>query len=442
MTNRNIAQILVQPINKFIRNESSAGIILFLSALIAMLWANSAWKESYHHLWEIPLSISLGDFEIKKTLHHWINDGLMAVFFFVIGLELKREVVGGELSEPKNAILPIAAGVGGMLVPAAIFIALNHTPEAAAGWGIPMATDIAFALGIMSLLGERVPVSLKVFLTALAIADDLGAVLVIAFFYTSQIDLLSLITGIGFLGLLLTANLMGIRKTLIYGILGIGGLWIAFLLSGVHATIAGVLAALTIPASTKVNEQEFSQDMEELIQRFREADPNNSPLITAEQLHILEAMKKTCAAAETPLQKLEHGMHGLVAYIVMPIFALANAGIELGENLLQQGFTPLTLAVAVGLILGKLLGITAAVGLLVKTGIAELPPKTSWMHIIGVACLAGIGFTMSLFIAELAYEDLQLINQAKLGVLMASIVAGLIGYFILQRAATGSTAQS
>lgn len=432
MTRKNIAQILLRPINKFIRNESSAGVILFVSALIAMLWANSPWKESYHHLWEIPLSIGFGDFEVKKTLHHWINDGLMAVFFFVIGLELKREVVGGELSNFKNAVLPVVAGVGGMLVPATIFLLLNRNPEAAAGWGIPMATDIAFALGIMSLLGDRVPVTLKVFLTALAIADDLGAVLVIAFFYTSTIDFPSLMTGIGFLGLLLIANITGVRKTLIYGILGIGGLWMAFLLSGVHATIAGVLAALTIPASVKVDEQEFSEDMEELLRRFRAADPNDSPLITAEQLHILEAMKNMCKDAETPLQKLEHGMHGLVAYAVMPVFALANAGIELSGNLLQELLTPLTVAVAMGLAAGKFIGITAAVGLMVKTGITELPQSTSWRQMFGVACLAGIGFTMSLFIAELAYEDQTLINQAKLGVLVASLISGIVGYWLLR----------
>lgn len=429
-----IAQILIRPINKFIRNESSAGIILFVSALIAMIWANSAWKESYHHFWEIPLGISLGSFEVNKTLHHWINDGLMAVFFFVIGLELKREIVGGELSNPKNAVLPIVAGLGGMIVPALIFVTLNKDQAAAAGWGIPMATDIAFALGIMSLLGNRVPIALKVFLTALAIADDLGAVLVIAFFYTSQIDFLSLITGIGFLGLLVIANVMGVRKTLIYGLLGIGGLWMAFLLSGVHATIAGVLAALAIPASVKVDEEEFNADMEELLQKFRSADPNNNPLLTADQLHILEAMKTTCAAAETPLQKLEHSMHGLVAYVVMPVFALANAGIELGDNLLQELFTPLTIAVVIGLVAGKFIGIMLSSGLLIKAGLAELPQHTSWKQMTGVAFLAGIGFTMSLFITELAYNDTQMITKAKLGVLIASLISGVIGYFILRSA--------
>jgi NhaA family Na+:H+ antiporter len=429
-----IAQILIRPINKFIRNESSAGIILFISALIAMIWANSAWKDAYHHLWETPLGISFGGFEVNKTLHHWINDGLMAVFFFVIGLELKREVVGGELSNLKNAVLPIMAGLGGMIMPALIFIVLNNNPSATAGWGIPMATDIAFALGIMSLLGNRVPIALKVFLTALAIADDLGAVLVIAFFYTSKIDFLSLMTGIGFLGLLVIANVMGVRKTLIYGLLGIGGLWMAFLLSGVHATIAGVLAALAIPASVKVDEEEFSDEMEELLQKFRAADPNNNPLLTAEQLHILEAMKQTCAAAETPLQKLEHSMHGLVAYVVMPVFALANAGIELGGNLWQELFTPLTLAVAVGLIGGKFIGIMLSSSLLVKLGWAELPQQTTWKQMTGVAFLAGIGFTMSLFITELAYSDIELIKKAKLGVLFASLVSGAMGYIILRSA--------
>ncbi|WP_448518329.1 Na+/H+ antiporter NhaA [Rhodoflexus sp.] len=431
---RRITKILLQPINKFIRNESSGGVILFLSALIAMIWANSSWRESYHHLWEIPLGISLNGLEVSKTLHHWINDGLMSVFFFVVGLELKREIVGGELSKPQNAILPIVAGIGGMLIPALVFVFINQDKASAAGWGIPMATDIAFALGIMSLLGNRVPLALKVFLTALAIADDLGAVLVIAFFYTSKIDFVSLTTGIGFLALLILANVMGVRKTLIYGILGIGGLWVAFLLSGVHATIAGVLAALTIPASVKVDEEDFLEDMEELLEKFRAADPNNNTLITPEQLNILDAMKSTCKAAETPLQKLEHGMHGLVAYLVMPIFALANAGIELGANLADELFAPLTIAVALGLFVGKFAGIMLFSGALIKSGLAALPQNTNWQQMAGAAFLAGIGFTMSLFITELAYTNIEFINKAKLGILCASLLSGLIGYMLLRTA--------
>jgi Na+:H+ antiporter, NhaA family len=301
-----------------------AVLSLFSSAFIALVISNSPWGDAYHHFWETTFTIGFGDMVLSKSLHHWINDGLMAVFFFVVGLELKREIVAGELSDPKNAVLPIGAAIAGMVVPALIFTFFNFGGDGISGWGIPMATDIAFALGVLYLLGDRVPVSLKIFLTALAIADDIGAVLVIAFFYTSDIHLWNVLIGFGFMGVLMLANILGFRNTLFYAVLGIGGLWLAFLLSGVHATIAAVLAAFTIPVRVKASEVVFSEKLSKLHQAFKEAKPNNQPTITSEQLHILEEIEYLTKKAQTPLQRLEHRMHPLVAFGIMPDFCFGK----------------------------------------------------------------------------------------------------------------------
>jgi len=423
--------ILLKPINSFLKNEIVAGALLFMCAIIAMIWANSPLKENYHHLWETNFTIRFGNFEVSKTLHHWINDGLMSVFFFVVGLELKREIIGGELSTLKKAALPIGAAIGGMVVPALIFFGLNPHGPASSGWGIPMATDIAFALGVLILLGKRIPVSIKLFLTALAITDDLGAVLVIAFFYTSDISFINLAIGGGFMATLIAANYLGVRNTLFYGLVGIGGLWLAFLLSGVHATIAGVLAAFTIPAGTKIDELGFIMKMKGYTKRFEKANPNNSPLITTKQFHIIKEIKTASIHAETPLQRLEHAMHPLVAFIVVPVFALANAGIELSGETFSSLQHPVTIGVVLGLVLGKFVGVAGFSFLLVKTKIAVLPPSVNWTHICGVALLAGIGFTMSLFISELAFTDPKMIHHAKLGIMIASVAAATLGFVLL-----------
>ncbi len=422
---------ILKPINQFLKIQSIAGILLFLCAGTAILWANSPFKESYHHFWENYFTIRFADFEVSKTLHHWINDGLMSVFFFVVGLELKREIVGGELSSVKKAALPIGAAIGGMVIPAIIFIYFNHNSSAVSGWGIPMATDIAFALGVLMLLGKRVPLTIKLFLTALAITDDLGAVLVIAFFYTSDISLFNLMVGGGFLAILILANYLGVRNTLFYAITGIIGLWLAFLMSGVHATIAGVLAAFTIPASTKIDEIGFVRTLRNYTILFKNSPPNKTHLVTPNQLDIIQAIKKECDNAETPLQELEHTMHPLVSYIVVPIFALSNGGIEITVDILNAVSHPVTIGVALGLLLGKFIGVFGFSFLLVKLKFAELPVGTNWKHISGVAFLAGIGFTMSLFISELAFADPQMILQAKLGILVASVTAAIVGFVIL-----------
>jgi len=428
-------EAILKPVNDFIKQETTAGIPLLATAVVAMIWANSPFSEWYHKLWHIPFSVGFGEFVISKDLHHWINDGLMAVFFFVVGLELKREFMGGELSSFKKALLPMTAGLGGMLAPALVYVAFNfNTPETMSGWGIPMATDIAFALGILSLLGNKVPVSLKVFLTALAIADDLGAVIVIALFYTSSISLGNLAIGAAFLAAMLLANFLGVRKPLVYAIIGIGGLWLAFLLSGVHATVAGVLAALAIPATTRIDKKGYLDNLTLLRDKFDAIPASEHNLITAPQLHILENIKSYTRAAETPLQRLEHAMHPLVAFVVMPVFALANAGIELSGEVITELASPVTLGIFFGLVIGKVVGITGMTRLIVMTGLTQLPENITWKHITGAAFLGGVGFTMSLFISGLAFTDAAFILQAKLGIMLASLTAGVAGYLILRSA--------
>jgi Na+:H+ antiporter, NhaA family len=429
-----IDKILILPVMRFINNSTTSGILLFATAVIALFLANSPFQEAYHHFWEHKFSIGYDDFVVSKSLHHWINDGLMSIFFFVIGLELKREIMAGELSRPKDAVLPIFAGLGGMVVPALFYLFVNSSGEETAGWGIPMATDIAFALGILYMLGDRVPVSLKIFLTALAIADDLGAVLVIAFFYTSDISTMSLIVGGIFLAVLILANVLGVRNIVFYGIIGIGGLWLAFLLSGVHATIAGVIAALTIPANVKIQDKQFVIKIKALTKDFEQSAPNNVTLLTHDQLHIVDKIRYYSKAALTPLQRLEHSMHPLVAFVVMPVFALANAGItftgDFSENLLSK----VSLGVIFGLVLGKFIGIVAVSKVLVRLKLATLPDGLNWRHIYGASLLAGVGFTMSLFITDLAFVNPDFIIQAKIGIFIASIICGIGGFLVLRKA--------
>lgn len=418
---------------EFLHHQSTGGILLFASAVAALVWANGPWKDGYHHLWEHTVTLTFDELTLRGTLHHWINDGLMALFFFVVGLELKREVVGGELSRPRDALLPVAAGLGGMLMPAVLYLAFNHSGAAHAGWGIPMATDIAFAVGVMSLLGDRVPTSLKVFLTTLAIADDLGAVLVIAFFYTSDLSLDNLLIGMAFLAVLWGGNRLGVRNPWFYAVFGIAGMWTAFLLSGIHATIAGVLAAFTIPAETRMDEPAFVARIKRHIAAFADLEPNGKPTLSEDQLTVIRHIEVDCERAATPLQRLEKALHPLVAFGVMPLFALANAGVELPDDPLGALTSPVALGVGVGLAVGKPLGIVLTVLLLVRLGVGRLGNGITRAHLVGMGFLAGIGFTMSLFVNELAFADPVLREEAKLGILLASLVAGSIGFLLLRR---------
>jgi NhaA family Na+:H+ antiporter len=422
----------LQPLNHFIAHESTAGLLLFVSALIAVVWANSPFSATYVHLWEHAFAVRLAGYTVANSLHHWINDGLMAMFFFVVGLELKREFMAGELSSPRTALLPLAAAVGGMLVPTLIFVALNPGKPHVTGWGIPMATDIAFVLGILSLLGKRVTVSLKIFLTALAIVDDLGAVLVIAVFYTSNISVVNLGAGGAFLALLLLANYLGIRNSVFYGIVGIGGLWLAFLLSGVHATIAGVLAAFTIPARPKIDERGFTQRLQHYLHDFERIEPNDVTLLEPAQMHVLEQIKRLISAADTPLQRLEHALYPLVSFVVMPVFALANAGISFTTISADALLHPVSVGIFVGLLLGKCSGVVGACWVVTRLGWASFSGDMQWKHLYDLGVLAGMGFTMSLFITTLAYKSEDLIINAKMGILVASLLAGVGGYLLLK----------
>ena len=429
-----VDKLVIEPIERFINNSTMSGVVLFSSALLAVILSNSPWSHEFHAFWKYPLSVGFGDNEISKSLHHWINDGLMAVFFFVVGLELKREIVGGELRDPKNALLPILAAIGGMLIPALFYFFFNTEGLTAKGWGIPMATDIAFALGVLYLLGDKVPLSLKIFLTALAIVDDIGAVLVIAFFYTSEINFMSLATGgVVFVALVLS-NILGVRNTLYYGVLGIAGLWMAFLMSGVHATIAAVIAAMTIPANVRVSEREYMSGLRKLLSQYRHENTTEGPTVTENQLHILEDIRDFSKEALTPLQRLEHRLHPVVAFVIMPIFALSNAGVTFSGKFVDQVMNPVFIGVFVGLLAGKVMGVFGSVYLLSKFNWIKIPKGMNNLHLLGAGFLAAIGFTMSLFISELAFENETYIIQAKMGVLFASVIASFAGYFLIKLA--------
>lgn len=426
---------VTDPIQKFIQQKKSGGIVIGISVILALFLANSPWSEQYFEFFEHTLGFEFdGKSFLTYNIHHWINDGLMAIFFFVVGLELKKEIVGGELSNPRKALLPIAAAFGGVLVPAMIYLALNPSGEVHSGWGIPMATDIAFALSVLYLLGDKIPLSLKVFLTALAIVDDLVAVLVIAFFYTSDISMISLLIGIGFILIMYIGNRMGIRNILFYGILGIIGVWTAFLLSGVHATIAAVLAAFTIPADMKIKENVYINKIQNYLTKFKAIDPNDRvPTLTNDQLYILEEAKKSTNEVIPPLQRLEHAMNPFVNFLVIPIFALANAGVSLAIDTELLFSTNVALGVALGLLIGKVVGVVGITLLLVKLKIAPFPNGMNFKNLFGIGLLASIGFTMSLFITSLAFTHEEYMTQAKIGIFAASIIGGTLGYIILNK---------
>ena len=382
-------------IQEFIRLETSGGVVLMVAAIFAMIIANTPLSATYDLILGTYIKVGIGNFEIAKPAILWINDGLMAIFFFLVGLEIKREVLAGELSSFDKAILPIMAAIGGMAVPGIIFAIVNWgTPENLNGWAIPTATDIAFALGILALIGSRAPIALKIFLLAIAIIDDLGAIVIIAIFYTSELSINALsISMIGFAAAV-ALNRLGIQRTAPYLLVGII-MWVFVLKSGVHATLAGVLIAFTIPLKAKTED-------------------------------------------EALLYKMEHGLHPWVAFLILPVFAFANAGVNFRGIGIDDLLQPLTLGIAVGLFLGKQIGIFLATWIGVKSGIARLPENVSWKHVYGVACLTGVGFTMSLFIGSLAFTTADAMNAVRLGVVLGSVLSGIIGYLLLKSAAHDS----
>ena len=424
-------------ISRFISEEAYGGIILIFATFAALIWANSSFYHSYHHLWhELKVGFAWGEINLIGSLHHWINDGLMALFFFTIGLEIKREIIGGELSSVKKASMPIAAAIGGMLLPASIYalVSINH-PEYINGWGIPMATDIAFALGLLALLGKRVNINLKIFLVALAIADDLGAVLVIAIFYTDTINFNELISAGFFIGVLAIANFIGVRRTSFYALIGFIGVWMAFVFSGVHATIAGVLIALTIPARTKIGENEYVKRLLKCLNKFNKELPSDNSLLTKKQAHLISEIEVLNEKAQTPLQKLEHALHPVTTYFILPVFALSNAGVHIEGSLFEMLLHPISLGIIAGLVLGKFLGISLFSHLAVWLKISALPDGVTWKQIYGVAFLAGIGFTMSIFISDLAFVEEEFKQIAKVGIITASGISTTIGMIWLGRGA-------
>ena len=426
-------QKIATPFEHFLHAQTTTGVILMFTTILALILANSPLSEYYAHFFHTKVDFDVGTWELSHTIHHWINDGLMAIFFFIIGLEIKREVTVGELSNIKAAILPILAAIGGMVFPALIYLSINSGTAGANGWGIPMATDIAFAISALVLLGKRVPPALVTFLVALAIVDDLGAVLVIALFYTEQIHMVPLmLSGAAFL-ILVVFNRVGIHMILPYFIVGLF-LWFFMLESGVHATIAGVIAALAIPSKPKLSAVGFRKDAKRLLDEYDTYPMDNKHGMNERQKAILLKLQSNINAIGTPAARLERDLHLPVALIVIPLFALANAGIAIDFSSIGATIKePVSMGIMAGLIFGKVIGIFGVAWLAIKLKIATLPQGSSMSQIFGVAFLAGIGFTMSIFVADLAFiNNPELIFQAKVGILSASLFAGLFGYFWLR----------
>lgn len=432
---------LLSSLQQFIRDQGGSGLVLLLATALALLWANSPWGASYDALWHIPVSFSIGNWTLSESLHYWINDGLMVVFFFVVGLEIKREFLVGELARPRQAMFPIVAALGGMLVPALIYTVFNLQSDAGHGWAIPVATDIAFALGVLSLLGRRVPFALKLFLTAVAIVDDIGAVLVIAIFYSNELNWLALGAAAVVLLALMLLNRLTVRNPLPYALLGIL-LWLAFLGSGVHATLAGILLAATIPTNPRIDGASFLRRSTSYLEKFEKAGEHGPSILTnREQRSAVRELEQVAESVTSPLQRLEHALHPWVAFAIMPIFALANAGVRLQGDIGAALTSSIGLGVILGLVLGKQIGITLFAWLFTRTGLASKPRGLSWRHIYGAAWLGGIGFTMALFITNLAFNEAELIETAKLAILSASLISALGAIAVLWNARKKETGE-
>ena len=436
----------------FLHHDMVGSAFLLLATVIAIIIANSSLNEAFHHFWETPFGFLFGEHgEYTKTLHHWVNDGLMAIFFFLVGLEIKRELLAGELNSRRKAMLPVAAAVGGMIVPAIIYALINKGEVTASGWGIPMATDIAFAAGCITLLKKWGPASLMIFLVALAIVDDLGAVTVIAIFYTDTIDFAPLIIGGGLIILSFCMGQLGVRRTWPYVVIGIV-VWVTFIQSGIHATIAGVLLAFTIPHTARYHTHNFRGRMDELLNKFEAAEALWDPaldvvetelkdlMVNHPQQELIRDLNQECHFVESPLQRIEHQIEPFTIFIILPIFAFVNAGVHLElSNVDDILLEPITLGIIFGLFIGKPLGIFLACFVTVKAGMASLPRGVNWTQIIGVGFLAGIGFTMSLFVNDLAFEGLEvahdietIIASGKVGVFVASFISAIAGLTILK----------
>lgn len=432
-----INAVLFRPFAKFLELQAASSILLLLATLTALVLANSPWSAHYITFWHSPILLGFGPFIAKESLHFWINDGLMAIFFLVVGLEIKRELLVGELSSPRQAALPIAAAIGGMLVPAIIYF-IFHPPGSSfqQGWGIPTVTDIAFAIGVLTILGNRVPIGLKIFLTALAIVDDLGAIFLIALFYSGGLNLSFLFLALLVLGILFWLNRTKIDSPIPYLLMGLI-LWWVILKTGLHTTIAGVLLALMIPAKAKIDPAAFYQESQFILERFHKAGiPADKRMILTNEEHqaSVQALENLCEDVQAPLQQVEHALHPWSSFIILPLFALANAGIHIDPSGIGQALLhPITIAVVLGLFFGKQAGITLFSWLAVRLGLADLPEGVRWSGLYGASILGGIGFTMSLFVSVLAFSQPEQAESAKLGILIASLLSGIMGALILRK---------
>jgi len=423
-----LGELLLKPFQLFASIESASGILMLAMTAIALIWMNSPLDKLYQELWATGISIGLDGRLFQRSLHFWINEGLMTLFFFVVGLEIKREILVGELASFPKAALPVAGAIGGMVVPALIYIVFNHDAPAYRGWGIAMATDIAFVAGALVLLGSRVPPPLSVFLVSLAIVDDLGAVAVIALFYTAGISMAFLGLAGAFLGALIVSNILGFRSPLPYIVLGLL-LWLCVYLSGVHATVAGVLVAMTIPARSACDTHAFAQTVNRVIREFSpQGEKGYLVLLDEGNEAAVRTLGSMVQCVRTPLHKIEEALHPWTVFLILPVFALANAGV----NLTQAGLHDLmtnseSIGIILGLFLGKQFGITAASWLAVKAGLAAMPSNMKFRHVYGGAILCGIGFTMSLFIAGLSFTEVELLERAKISILLGSVISGVVG---------------
>ena len=426
------AEKLTAPFRRFLALSSAGGVLLLICTVIALLWANSGFADAYHYIFhDLHLEVHVGDYHVGHGLAHWINDALMAVFFLVVGLEIKREMLVGELASPRKAALPIFAALGGMIAPAIIYATINWGQPTLHGWGVPMATDIAFALGILMLMGARAPLPLKVFLVSLAIIDDLGALVVIALFYTEDVSTTYLMYALGAVGVMAVFNVMGVRRIIPYIAVGLV-LWFFVLESGVHATIAGVLTACCIPASARVDSVRFLRSSRHALDVFEKSEkPGHCVRTNPEQRAAVMALEKNAEHVVPPLQRLEHILHPYAAFMIIPLFSVANAGLHLGAEAAEAATSPITIGVVSGLLFGKPIGIFLACFIAVKFGIAALPTGVSWKQLLGVGFLGGIGFTMALFIGNLAFADPHHLEAAKLGIMLASLLSTIVGVTLL-----------
>ncbi len=422
-----VTRALVLPIQRFIHIQGISSILLLGAAITALVWANSAWQDSYHHVWEMELSLS----RLNLPVHEWINDALMAIFFFLVGMEIKHEIVHGELADMRKAALPISGALGGMVVPAALFMVLNYGHPGQHGWGVPMATDIAFSLGVLGMV-KGIPQDLKIFLLTLAIADDIGAIAVIAIFYTSSLRLESLVIGLLLLVVIFLLRKVGISQPVLYFVLGMG-FWVAILRSGIHATIAGVVLGFMVPTTAALSLSEFQELSAEIVKRFRAAVTEGDEK-TAKNL--LGSFEQLAQETESPSELLTRKLNDWVSFLVLPLFALANAGVTFSGGAWHELLTSrIAWGIVIGLVVGKLLGIMGFAALAVRLGLAQVPNGVTWRQLSAVGMLAGIGFTVSIFISSLAFDDPLQLLQAKTAVLVASLLAGLLGYFALRSAA-------